>query len=124
VEEKRMKKDKNELEKNTVKILTDKRLSAIKSCLEKDHSIDCLFLLYIGKGRWGEAKSFIKDYVGKHIADGTFRLRMIELAMLGLATYENIDNNPNQRRYFITDFGRKTAELLIQFFDGIQKVGM
>jgi len=32
-------------------ILTDERLSAIKRMLEKDHAIDCIFMLYLGKGR-------------------------------------------------------------------------
>jgi DNA-binding HxlR family transcriptional regulator len=111
-----MEKAKMESMKSITKILCDKRLAAIKSYLEKDHAVDCLFLLYLDKGRWGTARRFMRDKLKKHIADGTFRLRMMELEMLGLATYKNIDNNPNKKHYLITDFGKKVNESLIQLF--------
>lgn len=112
-------KKKEAIEEKITRILTDEKLSAIKSCLEKDHAIDCLFLLYMNKGRWGQAKKFLMN-LGKHIADGTFRSRMMELEMLEAATHENIKKNIKQKRYLITDFGRETAELLIRFFNQIQ----
>ena len=120
--ERKRKKDegerKEEPEKKIVQILTNKKLSAIKAMLEKDHAIDCMFLLLMNKGRWGEAKRFMRK-IGKHIADGTFRLRMIEIADLKLATRKKIGKNPNQFRYVITDFGKKLGQLLFDFFDGI-----
>jgi hypothetical protein len=42
-------------------ILTDEKLSAIKAVLEKDHAIDCIFLLKLEKGRWKNAKAFMHD---------------------------------------------------------------
>jgi len=44
---------------------------------------------------------------------------MIELEMLKLAIHKNIRGNPKQKHYFITDFGRKVAEVLMGFFDQI-----
>jgi hypothetical protein len=46
-------------EEKVKRILTDPRLSAIKAMLEKDHAIDCLLLLYLGKGKWKDAKDLI-----------------------------------------------------------------
>jgi len=42
-------------------ILTDEKLSAIKAMLEKDHAIDCIFLLYLNRGKWKEAKEFMRS---------------------------------------------------------------
>lgn len=113
-------KEKKRREKEITQILTDEKLSAIKTMLEKDHAIDCIFLLYINKGRWGQAKEFLRENLGKHIADGTFRLRMMELELRDLATHENIRKNPKQKQYFITDFGIKFARGLIDLFNHIQ----
>ncbi|MCK4435010.1 hypothetical protein KAU92_05915 [Candidatus Bathyarchaeota archaeon] len=113
---KKEEKKKKAIEKKITQILTDEKLSAIKSCLEKDHAIDCLCLLYMNKGRWGQAKKFLREKLGKHIADGTFRSRMMELEMHGLATHKNIRKNPKQKQYLITDFGEKVTQFLINFF--------
>jgi DNA-binding HxlR family transcriptional regulator len=101
-------------------ILTNTALSDVKAMLEKDHAIDCLFLLYLGKGRWGEGKRFLLN-LGKHIADGTFRARMKEMVLLNLATQRNIGNQPCKYRYVITDFGMRIVQLLLSFFEGIQR---
>ena len=95
-------------------ILTDPRLSAIKTMLEKDHAIDCIFLLHMGRGKWKEAKEFMKQN-GLTLSDGTFRARMIEIEALGLAKSERID--PLKKYYVQTEFGKKVAKLLLDFFD-------
>jgi len=95
-------------------ILTDKRLAAIKSMLEKDHAIDCLFLLYVEKGRWRDAKEFTRK-LGLTLSDGTFRARMIEIEDLGLAKGIAID--PLKKYYVKTELGEKIARLLLDLFD-------
>ncbi|TLN05037.1 hypothetical protein FDZ71_11785 [bacterium] len=95
-------------------ILTDPKLSAIKAMLEKDHAIDCILLLYMSRGKWKEAKEFMRE---NHLtlSDGTFRARMIEIEDLGLAKSERID--PLKKYYLKTKLGQKVAELLIELFD-------
>jgi len=95
------------------KILTDPKLSAIKAMLEKDHAIDCLFLLYMDKGRWKEAKAYMNKY-GLTLSDGTFRARMIEIEHLGLAKSTQID--PLKKHYHKTALGQKITELLLALF--------
>ena len=95
-------------------ILTDPKLSAIKAMLEKDHAIDCILLLYMSRGKWKEAKDFMREN-GLTLSDGTFRARMIEIEMLGLAKSQRID--PLKKYYVKTEFGQKVAELLIELFD-------
>ena len=95
-------------------VLTDPRLSAIKAMLEKDHAIDCLFLLYVGRGKWKEAKDFMRKNK-LTLSDGTFRARMIEIEELGLAKSERID--PLKKYYLKTELGEKVAKLLLGFFD-------
>jgi hypothetical protein len=97
-------------------ILTDPRLSAIKTMLEKDHAIDCLFLLYVDRGKWKEAKDFMRKNK-LTLSDGTFRARMIEIEELGLAKSERID--PLKKYYLRTELGEKVAKLLLGFFDEI-----
>ena len=97
-------------------ILTDPKLSAIKAMLEKDHAIDCLLLLYISRGKWKEAKDFMRENK-LTLSDGTFRARMIEIEDLGLAKSERID--PLKKYYLKTEFGNKVAELLLKFFDEV-----
>jgi hypothetical protein len=101
-------------EDKIVNILKDSRLSAIKRMLEKDHAIDCLFLLYMGKGKWKEAKGFMRDN-GLTLSDGTFRARMIEIESLKLAKSTLID--PLKKYYTITEKGKRIAELLLGIFD-------
>ncbi|MBC7131404.1 hypothetical protein H5T51_09410 [Candidatus Bathyarchaeota archaeon] len=103
-------------EEKVKQLLTDPKLSAIKALLEKDHAIDCIMLLYLGKGKWKEAKEFMKQN-GLTLSDGTFRARMMEIEELGLAKSERID--PLKKKYHITEYGLKVAKLLIQFFDQI-----
>jgi len=93
------------------RVLTDKRLHAIKSMLEKDHAIDCLFLLLLNKGRWKQAKAYTRR-LGLTLSDGTFRARMIEIENLGLAKSTPID--PLKKYYTITQKGRKLANSLLQ----------
>jgi hypothetical protein len=84
--------------------------------IEKDHAIDCLFLLLMNKGRWKEAKA----YMNKHkltLSDGTFRARMIEIEHLGLAKSTQID--PLKKYYTINNEGRKIADSLLQIMKQI-----
>jgi len=97
-------------------VLTDERLSAIKKMLEKDHAIDCIFLLHLGKGRWKAAKEFMRS-LNLTLSDGTFRARMMEIEDLGLAKAIPID--PLKKYYEITELGEKIAELLLKFFEEI-----
>jgi hypothetical protein len=98
-------------------ILTDPKLSALKAMLEKDHAIDCIFLLHMKRGKWKEAKEFMRDN-GLTLSDGTFRARMIEIEDLGLAKSERID--PLKKYYLKTDLGEKMAKLLLQFFNEME----
>jgi hypothetical protein len=108
---------KNGVEEKVKRILTDERLSAIKAMLEKDHAIDCLFLLYIDSGKWKDAKDFMhKNKLT--LSDGTFRARMIEIESLGLARSERID--PLKKYYLKTPLGEKVAKLLLDFFDEME----
>lgn len=100
-------------EKEVTHILTDEKLSAIKALLEKDHAVDCIFLLYLDKGRWKNAKAFMKE-LGLTLSDGTFRSRMMEIEDLGLAKSVKID--PLKKYYVKTELGEKIARLLLEFF--------
>jgi len=101
-------------EEKIKRILTDPRLSAIKAMLEKDHAIDCIFLLHMKRGKWKEAKEFMRNN-GLTLSDGTFRARMIEIEELGLSKSERID--PLKKYYLKTEFGEKIAKLLLELFD-------
>ena len=101
-------------EEKIKQILTDPKLSAIKTMLEKDHAIDCLLLLYVNRGKWKEAKDFMRENK-LTLSDGTFRARMIEIEDLGLARSERID--PLKKYYLKTEFGDKLAKLLLKLFD-------
>jgi hypothetical protein len=95
-------------------ILTDPKLSVVKAMLEKDHAIDCIFLLYMNRGKWKEAKDFMRENK-LTLSDGTFRARMIEIEDLGLAKSVRID--PLKKYYLKTELGEKVAKLLLGFFD-------
>jgi hypothetical protein len=97
-------------------VLTDPKMAAIKSMLEKDHAIDCIFLLHVNRGKWKEAKDFMRKNK-LTLSDGTFRARMIEIEQLGLAKSERID--PLKKYYIITELGEKVAKLLLGFFDEV-----
>ena len=103
-----------EEEKKIKRILTDPKLSAIKAMLEKDHAIDCIFLLYLERGKWKAAKDFMRANK-LTLSDGTFRSRMIEIEQLGLAKSERID--PLKKYCVITELGEKVAKLLLGFFE-------
>jgi DNA-binding HxlR family transcriptional regulator len=105
---------KNGEEEKIKHILTDPKLSAMKAMLEKDHAIDCLFLLHLSRGKWKEAKDFMRANK-LTLSDGTFRARMIEIEQLGLAKSERID--PLKKYYVITELGEKVAKLLLGFFE-------
>ena len=85
--------------------------------LEKDHAIDCLLLLHVGRGKWKEAKDFMRKNK-LTLSDGTFRARMIEIESLGLAKSERID--PLKKYYLKTEFGEKVTMLLLQLFDELE----
>jgi hypothetical protein len=108
---------KNGEEEKVKQILTDPRTSSIKAMLEKDHAIDCLMLLHLGRGKWKEAKDFMRDNK-LTLSDGTFRARMIEIEDLGLAQSERID--PLKKLYKKTEMGEKVAQLLLKFFDDLE----
>jgi hypothetical protein len=101
-------------EEKVKRILTDPKFAHIKAMLEKDHAIDCIMLLHMGRGKWKEAKEFMRAN-GLTLSDGTFRARMIEIEELGLAKGERID--PLKKYYVKTPMGEKTARLLLEFFD-------
>jgi hypothetical protein len=104
----------NNAEEQRIKhVLTEPKMAAIKAMLEKDHAIDCLLLLYVGRGKWKNAKDFMKDNQ-LTLSDGTFRARMIEIESLGLAKSERID--PLKKYYMKTELGEKVAKLLLGFF--------
>jgi hypothetical protein len=105
---------KNVDEEKIKRVLTDPKLSALKAMLEKDHAIDCLLLLYVNKGKWKDAKDFMRDN-NLTLSDGTFRARMIEIESLGLAKSERID--PLKKYYLKTELGEQVAKLLLGFFD-------
>ena len=98
-------------------ILTDPKLSAIKKMMEKDHAIDCIFLLHMNRGKWKQAKDFMRENM-LTLSDGTFRSRMIEIESLGLAKSQRID--PLKKYYLITGLGEKVAKLLLGFFDELE----
>ena len=101
-------------EEKVKRILTDPKLSGIKAMLEKDHSIDCIMLLHLSRGKWKDAKDFMRENK-LTLSDGTFRARMIEIEDLGLAQSERID--PLKKLYKKTELGEKVAQLLLKFFD-------
>jgi hypothetical protein len=100
-------------EEKVKRILTDSKLAPIKTMLEKDHAIDCIMLLHMNRGKWKEAKEFMREN-GLTLSDGTFRSRMIEIEELGLAKSERID--PLKKYYLKTELGEKIARLLLEFF--------
>ena len=105
---------KNVNEEKIKHVLTEPKLAAVKTMLEKDHAIDCLFLLYVGRGKWKDAKDFMREN-NLTLSDGTFRARMIEIESLGLAKSQRID--PLKKYYLKTPLGEKVAKLLLGFFD-------
>jgi len=108
-----------EKEERVKRILTEERLSTIKSMLEKDHAIDCILLLHLDRGRWKNAKGFMKQ-LGLTLSDGTFRSRMIEIEDLGLAKSVAID--PLKKYYVKTKFGEEISKLLLAFFDRVESM--
>ena len=104
-------------EEQIKKILTGEKLSGIKVALEKNHAIDCIFLLKLENGRWKNAKSFMND-LKLTLSDGTFRSRMMEMEQLGLAQSVAID--PLKKYYVITELGDKIAGLLLGLFDELE----
>ena len=108
---------KNVDEEKIKRVLTDPRMASIKAMLEKDHAIDCLLLLYVGRGKWKDAKDFMREN-NLTLSDGTFRARMIEIESLGLAKSERID--PLKKYYQKTELGEKVAKLLLGFFDEVE----
>ena len=104
-------------EEKVKRILTDPKFAPIKAMLEKDHAIDCIMLLHMNRGKWKEAKEFMREN-GLTLSDGTFRARMIEIEDLGLAKSERID--PLKKYYLKTELGERVAKLLLEFFDDLK----
>jgi hypothetical protein len=117
---KREKENKERYAEKIVGTLTDRKLSAIKAMLEKDHAIDCIFLLMLDNGQWKPAKEFMKR-LGLTLPDGTFRARMIEIEDNGLAKHENID--VKKKRWTITPFGKQVGKLLLDLFGNMTEGG-
>jgi len=105
-----------QLEEEITSILTNPKHSTIKAMLEKDHAIDCLFLLLMNKGRWKEAKAYMNQH-HLTLSDGTFRARMIEIEHLDLAKSTQID--PLKKYYTITPKGQKITTMLLQLLQKI-----
>ena len=105
-----------ENEKRIVHVLTRNKLSRMKMMLEKDHAIDCIFLLMLGKGQWKDAKEFMRK-LGLSLPDGTFRARMLEIEENGLARHENIDLK--KRRWVATEYNNRVGRLLLDLFDSM-----
>jgi DNA-binding HxlR family transcriptional regulator len=112
----KLEKASEEAEAVVMRILTDPKLSAIKRMLEKDHAIDCLLLLHLNRGKWKEAKAYMRK-LGLTLSDGTFRSRMIEIEHNNLAKSHPID--PLKKYYTITKKGEKLVQLLIHLFEGL-----
>jgi len=104
-------------EEKIKRILTEPKSASIKAMLEKDHAIDCIFLLHMNRGKWKEAKEFMREN-GLTLSDGTFRARMIEIEDLGLAKSVRID--PLKKYYLKTELGERVAKLLLGFFDSLK----
>jgi len=105
-----------QLEEQITKVLTTSETAEIKRMLEKDHAVDCLFLLALDKGKWKKAKT----YMNKHkltLSDGTYRARMIEITQLGLSKATPID--PLKKQYTITKKGEKLATALLKLLQNI-----
>jgi len=116
----KIKKEEKEIEEKVIRILTGEKLSAIKAMLEKDHAIDCIFLLMLGRGQWKYAKEFMTR-LRLTLPDGTFRARMIEIELSGLSRHENID--VTKRRWIITEFGKQAGKLLLGLFNQVADGG-
>ena len=71
--------------------------------------------MHLDKGRWKDAKDFIRSKLGRTISDGTFRARMMELEDRGLA--ESVPIDPLKKYYVKTEFGERVAELLLELFE-------
>ena len=105
-----------------IRILTSGKLSAAKAMLEKDHAIDCILLSMLGRGRWKQAKEFMKK-LKLTLPDGTFRARMMEIEYNGLVKHEKLDSNPKKKQWVTTEFGKQIGKLLLEFFARIDDVG-
>ena len=99
------------LEQQITEVLTTPKTATIKRMIEKDHAIDCLFLLALDRGKWKKAKSFMNEHK-LTLSDGTYRSRMIEITQLGLAKATPID--PLKKKYAITKKGKTLAMALLE----------
>ncbi|UCE96225.1 MAG: hypothetical protein JSV51_01035 [Candidatus Bathyarchaeota archaeon] len=104
------------LEEQITKALTTPEVAAIKRMLEKDHAIDCLFLLSMDKGKWKKAKTYMNEH-NLTLSDGTYRARMIEITQLDLAKATPID--PLKKQYNITEKGKKLAMKLLSLLQNV-----
>lgn len=109
-------KEKKRLEEDIVNVLTTTEVASVKAMLEKDHAVDCLFLLLLGKGKWQRAKAFMSGH-SLTLSDGTYRARMIEITQLGFATAKPID--PLKKEYLITEKGERLARVLLRLLQEV-----
>ena len=93
-------------------VLSDERLKRLKSALENEHSIDCLFLLLLEKGRWKNARDFLRSQ-NAWISDNTFRARMKDFEQMGYAESVPLGKSPVQKTWVITPSGRTLAKRLL-----------
>ncbi|UCG36493.1 MAG: HAD hydrolase family protein [Candidatus Bathyarchaeota archaeon] len=109
-------KSKKQLEDQITHILTTSEFAAVKTMLEKDHAIDCLFLLILDKGKWKKAKTYMNNH-NLTLSDGTYRSRMIEITQKGFAKAEALD--PLKKQYKITKKGEKLALALLTLLENV-----
>lgn len=107
-----------EVEKKITEMLTDKQLSLFEKFIGKNHAIFCMYLLHIGKGKWGDAKKY-KDEHDLTLSDGTFRARMKEAEKLGLAKSNPID--PIKNYWEETELGHQINAALLNLFDEVRQ---
>jgi len=102
-------------EEKVKRAFVDEQTAKVKRVLQKEHGIDCLLLLLIGKGRWGDANKFIREN-NAVMSDNTFRNRMREFENVGLAESSLINGDRSKRQWTSTENGKKFAKRLLEVF--------
>lgn len=107
-------------EEKIKRILTDPKLSVIKSILEKRFGIECLLLLHLDCGRRKKYAEFMREKIQTSLDGNTVRVRMKELEKAGLATRKPL--NILQREYVITERGEQAANTLLKLLTSIEEL--
>lgn len=114
-----------ERESRVTEILNDKDLRELMSLMENHNGILSMFLLYMDKGRWGNAKKY-KTEKKLSLSDNTFRVRMKEAEDLKLAKSEplkiKISHDPLKKEWGETELGYKVNEALLGFFYKVRQI--